>query len=63
MSSEQVFKGYAVESAEKWDEFKIMEFTPKTFEEEDIELQITHCGVCGMLVKFSWLGLKLIDIK
>ena len=53
MSSEQVFKGYAVESAEKWDEFKIMEFTPKTFEEEDIELQITHCGVCGMLVKFS----------
>ena len=23
------------------------EFTPKTFEEDDVEITISHCGVCG----------------
>nr|POE62839.1 nadp-dependent alcohol dehydrogenase 7 [Quercus suber] len=23
------------------------EFTPKPFEETDVDIQITHCGICG----------------
>ncbi|CDO77640.1 hypothetical protein BN946_scf184946.g34 [Trametes cinnabarina] len=31
----------------KWHDLKVIDFTPKTFEPEDIEISITHCGVCG----------------
>ncbi len=28
-------------------DFELIEYAPKTWEETDVELQITHCGVCG----------------
>ncbi|KAG8967349.1 NADP-dependent alcohol dehydrogenase [Tulasnella sp. 419] len=45
--SETVFKGYAVKDGSKWDEFEVMEYQPKNWEETDVEIAITHCGVCG----------------
>ncbi|KDQ58536.1 hypothetical protein JAAARDRAFT_34354 [Jaapia argillacea MUCL 33604] len=41
------FKGYAVTDSNKWSDFTVIEYQPKTWEETDIELAITHCGVCG----------------
>ena len=31
----------------KWQELKVIDFQPKNFEADDVELTITHCGVCG----------------
>ncbi|KAI0745032.1 GroES-like protein [Earliella scabrosa] len=48
MSSKQVeFKGYALTDPSKWNDLKVTEFKPKTFAPEDVEIAITHCGVCG----------------
>ncbi|KAL6308675.1 GroES-like protein [Sparassis latifolia] len=41
------FKGYALTDTKKWSDLKVVEFKPKTFLEDDVELRITHCGVCG----------------
>lgn len=41
------FKGYAVTDASNWSSFNVIDFQPKTWEDTDIELAITHCGVCG----------------
>ncbi|KAI0373523.1 GroES-like protein [Pilatotrama ljubarskyi] len=48
MSSQNLqFKGYALTDPSKWHDLKIIEFKPKTFEPEDVEIAITYCGVCG----------------
>lgn len=31
----------------KWTDLKLTSFQPKTFKEDDVEVAITHCGVCG----------------
>lgn len=31
----------------KWQELRVIDFQPKNFEADDVELTITHCGVCG----------------
>ncbi|TFY54504.1 hypothetical protein EVJ58_g8825 [Rhodofomes roseus] len=41
------FKGYAMCDSSKWTELKLTSFRPKTFKPEDVEIAITHCGVCG----------------
>ncbi|KAI0652465.1 GroES-like protein [Trametes meyenii] len=41
------FKGYAMTDPSAWSDLKVVSFQPKTFGPEDIELAITHCGVCG----------------
>ncbi|EMD37733.1 hypothetical protein CERSUDRAFT_105645 [Gelatoporia subvermispora B] len=41
------FKGYALTDPSRWTDLKITEFKPKNFEPEDVEIAITHCGVCG----------------
>ncbi|OCH88270.1 GroES-like protein [Obba rivulosa] len=41
------FKGYALTDPSNWTDFKITAFKPKNFEPEDVEIAITHCGVCG----------------
>ncbi|KAI0768847.1 GroES-like protein [Trametes elegans] len=41
------FKGYAMTDPSNWHDLKVIEFKPKTFEAEDVEIAITHCGVCG----------------
>ena len=30
-----------------WEDLKVIDFEPKNFEADDVELTITHCGVCG----------------
>jgi len=42
-----VFKGYAVTDPKNWDKFEVIEFKPKNWTEDDVEIAITHCGVCG----------------
>ncbi|KAG8892113.1 NADP-dependent alcohol dehydrogenase [Tulasnella sp. 403] len=42
-----VFKGYAVTDPKNWTKFEVIEYQPKNWEETDVELSITHCGVCG----------------
>lgn len=29
------------------DQFEVIEYQPKTWTEDDVEVAITHCGVCG----------------
>ncbi|KZT10969.1 GroES-like protein [Laetiporus sulphureus 93-53] len=31
----------------KWNDLKVTPIKPKTFQPEDVEIAITHCGVCG----------------
>jgi len=41
------FKGYAVTDAQKWSDFEVIEYPAKNWEDSDIEIEISHCGVCG----------------
>ncbi|KAI0828897.1 GroES-like protein [Trametes gibbosa] len=41
------FMGYAMTDPSAWSDLRLVEFQPKTFGPEDVELAITHCGVCG----------------
>jgi len=49
MSNNTTFKGWVAHSAEavkgsmKWEEFQ-----PKPFEETDVEIKISHAGICGV---------------
>ncbi|KZT58310.1 GroES-like protein [Calocera cornea HHB12733] len=45
--AEDAFKGYAVTDTANWTDFTVMNYKPKTFTEDDVEVAITHCGVCG----------------
>lgn len=48
MSSPDKFQGWlgldsnSVKGQMKWDEFE-----PKKWEETDIDIQVSHCGICG----------------
>lgn len=48
MSSDYTFKGWlgkdklSVQGTMEWEEFE-----PKTWSEEDVDIEISHCGVCG----------------
>ncbi|KAI0823900.1 GroES-like protein [Trametes gibbosa] len=41
------FKGYAMTDPSTWSKLTITSFQPKTFGPDDVEIAITHCGVCG----------------
>jgi alcohol dehydrogenase (NADP+) len=38
---------YAVHDTKKYNEFKVIDFTPKTLEADDVEISIHYCGVCA----------------
>ena len=42
-----------------WTDLKLTSFQPKTFKEEDVEIAITHCGVCGSDVHTLTQGIKV----
>lgn len=42
-----VFQGFASVSHEKWTEFSLLAFKPKPWTEDDVDIEISHCGVCG----------------
>ncbi|TBU30289.1 GroES-like protein [Dichomitus squalens] len=47
MSTNMQFKGYALIDPSKWTDLQVREFKPKNFQPDDVEIAITHCGVCG----------------
>ncbi|SHO75990.1 Similar to S.cerevisiae protein ADH6 (NADPH-dependent medium chain alcohol dehydrogenase) [Malassezia sympodialis ATCC 42132] len=40
-------KGYAIHDTKNWTDFKVIDFELKTPEDDDVEVSITHCGICG----------------
>ncbi|KAI3626309.1 hypothetical protein CBS9595_001670 [Malassezia furfur] len=40
-------KGYAISDTKNWTDFKVIDFDLKTPEDDDIDVSITHCGICG----------------
>ncbi|KAI5120879.1 hypothetical protein M0805_002979 [Coniferiporia weirii] len=46
-TSQKTFKGYAVTDRNRWSDFSLVNFPSKNWEETDVEVAITHCGVCG----------------
>jgi hypothetical protein len=50
MSVPDKFKGYASFSKDEPTALKLYEFTPKRFEEHDVDIKITHCGVCSVFL-------------
>ncbi|KAE8443382.1 hypothetical protein EG329_001941 [Mollisiaceae sp. DMI_Dod_QoI] len=41
------FEGFLIHDSNKWTEFKKGKFTPKHFEDYDIDIENECCGVCG----------------
>ncbi|KAF6756228.1 NADPH-dependent alcohol dehydrogenase [Ephemerocybe angulata] len=46
-NTELQWKGYAVHDTKEWDQFKVVDFKPKQFEDKDVDIKIEYCGVCG----------------
>ncbi|OSC98300.1 GroES-like protein [Trametes coccinea BRFM310] len=47
VQKELEFKGYAVTDPSAWSQLSVVPFQAKNFGPEDVEIAITHCGVCG----------------
>ncbi|KAL9017080.1 MAG: hypothetical protein Q9185_005591 [Variospora sp. 1 TL-2023] len=47
MGYPDTFEGFMVRDQEKWTEFHKQEFSPKKFQDRDIDIKIICCGVCG----------------
>jgi len=45
MSVPEKFRGYASFSKDEPTRLKLYEYTPKQFDEYDVDIRITHCGV------------------
>lgn len=45
MSAPEQFTGFMVQSKEKWSDFKKLKFTPKIFEDNDVDIENECCGV------------------
>lgn len=45
--SDLKFKGYAVKDPKKWDQLEVIEYTPKTKGDRDVDIKIECCGVCA----------------
>ncbi|CAE6469103.1 unnamed protein product [Rhizoctonia solani] len=46
-STSTVFKGYGISDPKEWSDFKLVDIKPKTWDEEDIDVAVTYCGICG----------------
>ena len=40
-------KGFGISDTKNWTDFKLHEFQLKTATDDDVDIAITHCGVCG----------------
>ncbi|MCJ1278086.1 hypothetical protein MMC21_005900 [Puttea exsequens] len=47
MGYPDTFEGFMIEDQSKWTNFQKKEFKPKKFEDNDIDIKIDACGVCG----------------
>ncbi|KAL7285510.1 hypothetical protein ACG7TL_000612 [Trametes sanguinea] len=46
-TGELEFKAYAMTDPSAWSDLEVVSFKPKDLGPEDVELAVTHCGVCG----------------
>ncbi|KAG8765298.1 NADP-dependent alcohol dehydrogenase, partial [Ceratobasidium sp. 428] len=59
------FRGYAIHDTKKWSDFTVIDIQPKQWEEEDIDIAITHCGVCGTdlhILTNGWQNVKQLPL-
>ena len=47
MGYPDTFEGFMIDDMKKWSTFKKQEFKPKQFNDNDIDIKIECCGVCG----------------
>jgi len=47
MAAPEQFEGFVIKSADKWSDFTKEKFTPKIFEDRDVDIVNECCGVCG----------------
>ena len=55
-------KGYAVHDTKNWTDFKVIDFDLKSPGDIDIDVKITHCGICGSdvhTISGGWGPLKV----
>ncbi|CAE6428406.1 unnamed protein product [Rhizoctonia solani] len=45
--SNTLFKGYGISDPKKWSDFKLVDIKPKPWDEEDIDVAVSYCGICG----------------
>ncbi|AOA60964.1 NADPH-dependent medium chain alcohol dehydrogenase [Komagataella phaffii CBS 7435] len=47
MAYPDTFEGFAVHDPSKWSEVKKIQFTPRPFQEDDVDIKIEACGICS----------------
>lgn len=47
MGYPDTFEGFAVTDTKKWSQTTQISYTPKPFEEHDVDVEIEACGICG----------------
>lgn len=47
MGYPDTFEGFCIAGPKSWNKFEKQELTPKPFGDNDIDVQIEACGVCG----------------
>ncbi|KAI5117791.1 hypothetical protein M0805_002178 [Coniferiporia weirii] len=45
--AQKTYRGYGITDAANWKDFSVVEYPSKKWVETDVEVAITHCGVCG----------------
>lgn len=46
-------KGYGIHDTKNWTDFKVVDFELKKEDDDDVDIKISHCGVCGSDVHVS----------
>ncbi|CAE6434257.1 unnamed protein product [Rhizoctonia solani] len=65
VSTNTVFKGYGISDPKKWSDFKLVDIKPKTWEEEDVDVAVSYCGICGSdlhTITGGWGNLKELPL-
>ncbi|EUC60878.1 Zn-dependent alcohol dehydrogenase family protein [Rhizoctonia solani AG-3 Rhs1AP] len=63
--SNTVFKGYGISDPNQWSDFKLVDIKPKTWDEEDIDVAVSYCGICGSdlhTITGGWGNLKELPL-
>ncbi|EJD06256.1 GroES-like protein [Fomitiporia mediterranea MF3/22] len=60
--AQKTYKGYGITDANLWKNFSIVEYPSKKWAETDVEIAITHCGVCASDVHTLSSGWGAINV-
>ncbi|KAG8738100.1 NADP-dependent alcohol dehydrogenase [Ceratobasidium sp. 423] len=64
-NSDLTFKGYGIHDTKKWSDFQVIDIKPKQWDEEDVDISISYCGICGSdihTITGGWGNLKGLPI-